>query len=127
MPYSRPDPASTGVGPYRSLRAPAEDREHAHDQHGKGGSGGEQRARPAELLLEDVEEEPEREQHPDEFRNCVRQAPKTTRYRGSITPVPELARASQREGARPAGRCEGGRAGESVSIAAAEAKRKPAA
>ena len=72
IPYSNPVVPSTAVGPYRSLRRPAEERQHSHDQNGQGGAARQQRSRPAELVFEDVEEQSDREQqaHDRELRHA---------------------------------------------------------
>ena len=53
-------------------QAPAEERQHSHDQNGQGGAARQQRSRPAELVFEDVEEQSDREQqaHDRELRHA---------------------------------------------------------
>ena len=118
--------------------ASREDREQAHDERGKRDGAGKEGPRPAELFLEDVEEDPEREEQPDhrELREARAEddeiprihcpVPALLRSRSGDTPsggtpfrrqplrrhpAPDPADGRASEGKRPGGRMDAARAG----------------
>ena len=61
----QPRPSENRSRTVSVAKTPGRDREQPHDQRGEGGGAREQGPRPAELRLEDAEEDPEREKEPD--------------------------------------------------------------